>query len=55
MKCLGAQWLVNVVDNLASSPDIIVNGFVASGITQSIEAGEPVMTDVSSEDENSSS
>ena len=53
MKCLGAQWLVNVVDNLASSPDIIVNGFVASGITRSIEAGEPVMTDVSSEDENS--
>ena len=39
MKCLGAQWLVKLVDHLAESPDIIVNGFIASGISALIDAG----------------
>ena len=45
MKCLGAQWLVNLVDHLSGCPEIIVNGFMASGITPSIDAREPVVDD----------
>ena len=45
MKCLGAQWLVNLVDHLSGSPEIVVNGFMASGITPSIDAREPIIID----------
>ena len=43
MKCVGAQWLVKLVDHLSQSPDIIVNGFIRSGISPSLSAGRPVM------------
>ena len=43
MKCLGAQWVVKVVEYLSDSPQIIVNGFIATGITSSIDAGKPIM------------
>ncbi len=43
MKCVEAQWLVNLVDHLSQSPDIIVNGFITSGISPSLSAGRPVM------------
>lgn len=39
MKSIGAQWLVNMTDHFSNSPDIIVNGFMASGFTQSINNG----------------
>ena len=43
MKCVGAQWLVKLVDQLSQSPDIIVNEFIRSGISPSLSAGRPVM------------
>ena len=43
MKCLGAQWLVKMTEYLSNSPDIIVNGFIGSGISASIDAGKPVI------------
>ena len=42
MKCLGAQWLVDLMDHLSATPDIIVHGFITSGITPSIDADKPV-------------
>ena len=37
MKSVGAQWLVRLDEYISESPDIIVNGFIASGIPQSID------------------
>lgn len=34
MKPLGAKWLINAVDHIKADSTIIVNGFVASGITE---------------------
>ncbi len=51
MKCLGGQWLVNVFDYLSKNPTIINNGFLASHIPQSIDAGHPVLGDVTSDEE----
>ena len=45
IKCVGAQWLVRLVEHLSSNPDIIVNGFLAAGIPQSIDKGKPVLDD----------
>ena len=45
MKCLGAQWLVRLQEYLSQSPHIVVNGFIASGITPSIDVMEPVLDD----------
>ncbi len=41
MKCVGAQWLVRLFEHLSGSPNIINNGFIASGIPHSIDAGVP--------------
>ena len=49
MKYLGAQWLVKVVDYLSDYPQIIVNGFIPSGITPSIDSGK-LITDSGSEE-----
>lgn len=45
MKCVGAQWLVRLFDHLSGSPDIINNGFIASGIPHSIDAGVPYLAE----------
>ncbi len=43
MKCVGARWLVKLYDYLSDNPQIIVNGFFAAHITQSITNGEPIL------------
>ena len=58
MKSVGAKWLVSLNDHFLDSPDIIINGFLASGIPQSINNGTPYLHEAkseSSEDEYSSS
>ena len=55
MKSVGAQWLVRLDEYISESPDIIVNGFIASGIPQSIDAGMPIVNeDFSDSDESTS-
>ena len=55
MKCLGAQWLVKVVEYLSDSPQIIVNDFIASGITPSIDARKPITDSGTKEKEDTGS
>ena len=43
MKCVGAQWLVRLYEYLCNNPHIIVNGFHAASISQSIDAGKPIL------------
>ena len=43
MKCIGAQWLVRLFEYLSDSPSIIVNGFLAANIAQSIDAGKSIL------------
>ena len=50
-KCIGGQWLVRLVEYLSDSPRIIVNGFLAAGIPQSLDKGKPVI-DEDLEDDN---
>ena len=50
MKCFGGQWLVKLFEYLSNNPTIINNGFLAAHIPQSIDAGEPMLGDVSDED-----
>ena len=47
MKCIGAQWLVRLFEYLSDSPSIIVNGFLAANIAQSIDAGKPILEEES--------
>ena len=55
MKCIGAQWLVRLYEHFLDSPDIIINGFLSSGIPQSIDNGEPYLDESDeSSDEHSS-
>ena len=49
MKCVGGQWLVKLFNYLSENPSVINNGFQAAHILQSIDAGKPVLGDVSSE------
>ena len=37
MKPLGARWMIHLYDDMKSHPEIIVNGFRASGIYDSIK------------------
>ena len=46
MKCIGAQWLVRLYEHFLESPEIIINGFLASGIPQSIDNNKPYMVEV---------
>ena len=58
MKSVGGKWLVSLYEHLLDSPDIVINGFLASGIPQSIDNGTPYLHEAkseSSEDEYSSS
>ena len=50
MKCIGAQWLVRLHEYLANSPWIIVNGFHAADIPQSIDACRPVFSGITESD-----
>ena len=43
MKCLGGQWLVKMFEYLSDNPSIIVHGFRAAHIPQSIDTGVPVL------------
>ena len=47
MKCIGAQWLVRLFEYLSDSPSIIVNGFLAANIAQSINVGKPILEEES--------
>ena len=38
MKHVGAKWLLEAVDYISANPSIIVNGFIASGITEAADA-----------------
>ena len=43
MKCVGARWLVRLYEHFLESPEIISNGFLASGIPQSIDNNNPYL------------
>ena len=43
MKCIGGQWLVKLFDHLSNNPRVVINGFQAAHIPQSIDAGKPVL------------
>lgn len=45
IKCIGGQWLVKLFDHLSNNPHIVINGFQAAHISQSIDAGKPVLQD----------
>ena len=42
MKCIGVPWLVRLYEHIATNPQYVVNGFIAAGIPQSIDAGQPI-------------
>ena len=43
MKSIGVKWLIELHQYLCNNPQHAVNGFIAAGISQSIEAGKPVI------------
>ena len=43
MKCVGAQWLVRLYEHFLDSLDIIINGFLSSGVPQSVDNGKPTL------------
>ena len=45
MKSLGAEWLVRMSEYFINNPSIAVNGFLAAGIPQSIDACKPFVED----------
>ena len=36
MKHVGAKWLVKMFERISNNPHLVVNGFIASGITDNI-------------------
>lgn len=38
MKHAGAQWLVKLYEHISNSPHLVVNGFLAAGISQAIDS-----------------
>ena len=46
MKELGAKWLVNTVTHISENPQVIVNGFIHSGITGALDGQEAADPDV---------
>ncbi len=54
MKSIGVSWLIQLFEHLQNNPHHMVNGFIAAGIPQSIDAGKPVIPtatkDVDSDD-----
>ncbi len=45
MKHLGAQWLVKMFDHMTDNPHLIVNGFIETGITESISKATQCIVD----------
>ncbi len=41
MKCVSARWLIRLFEYLENTSYHLVNGFIAAGIPQSIDAGQP--------------
>ena len=54
MKCIGAPWLVRMFEHFHESPHIIVNGFLAASIPQSLDAGYPIIEEQNDIDTNTS-
>lgn len=52
MKCISAQWLVRLFEHLSTNPSIIVNGFLAASIPQSLDERKPVLDEDDDDDEN---
>ena len=46
LRDLGGQWLVEMSEYISDNPQIIVNGFLKSGITQAIDEATTVDTDL---------
>ena len=44
IKPLRAQWIVDVYNYLREKRDLIVNGFVAAGISEAVESAQSVMS-----------
>ena len=42
MKSIGARWLIQLYEHLCDHPHHGINGFLAAGILQSLDAGKPV-------------
>ena len=36
MKHLGAKWMVRMFEHISNNPHLVVNGFIASGITNTV-------------------
>ena len=51
MKELGAKWLVNAAQYISDNPQIIVNGFLHSGITGALDEQETHTVDQSTDDQ----
>ena len=43
MKSIGVKWLIELHQYLCDNPQHAVNGFIAAGISPSLEAGKPVI------------
>ena len=52
MKCIGVSWLIHLYEYLESNPLLLVNGFHAAGIPQSIDAGHLTTGNTLVEDPN---
>ena len=50
LRDLGGQWLVEMSEYISDNPQIIVNGFLKSGITQAIDEVAIVDTDLDEDD-----
>uniref|UniRef100_A0A1X7UNT4 Uncharacterized protein n=1 Tax=Amphimedon queenslandica TaxID=400682 RepID=A0A1X7UNT4_AMPQE len=46
LRDLGGQWLVKMSEYISDNPQIVVNGFLKSGITQAIDEATTVDTDL---------
>ena len=55
MKSIGVTWLIRLFEHISNNPCNIVNGFLAAGISQSIDGGKPVTVGVRNNDDIDSS
>uniref|UniRef100_A0A1X7TUI2 DDE-1 domain-containing protein n=1 Tax=Amphimedon queenslandica TaxID=400682 RepID=A0A1X7TUI2_AMPQE len=53
MKHIGTKWLVKMFEHISNNPHLVVNAFIASGITENIsDAIDTDMVELSVEDED---
>ena len=52
LKNLGAKWLVEMADYISGNPQMIVNGFIRSGITGALDGEEPDDTSLPEDNED---